>query len=122
LSYETGLGVPKDRSKAFSWNFEAAQQGDASAHIKLGSFNYRIMQDKVEAFKHYSLGEAFGGGDKAAEKRELVAKEMTDAQLIKAHELTTEWYEEYNAGDFKVCLQFHFFRRPSCNPVQTDPG
>ncbi len=96
--YLTGRGVPNDNAEAVKWFRKAAEQGVAEAQYNLG-FMYRkghgVPQDWVRAYVWYDLaasrlppGKLF---DRAVEHRDLVAAEMTPAQIVEADNLAREW-------------------------------
>ena len=71
----------------------AANQGEAVAQTKLGIMyddGEGVPKDKVQAYKWLSLAAA--NGDKPAPMlRDLLAKEMTAAQIAEAKKLASEW-------------------------------
>ena len=76
---------------------KAAEQGDAAAQYNLGLMyaNGRgVPQDYVEAHKWLNLA-ATQGIKPAFENRNLVAKEMTPADVSLAQELAREWRAAY---------------------------
>jgi TPR repeat protein len=91
--YFNGEGGPKDYPQALKWFRQAADQGEALAQTKIGIMyddGEGVPQDKVQAYKWFSL--AATNGDKPAPMlRDLVAKEMTPAQLAEAQKLASEW-------------------------------
>ena len=77
---------------------KAAEQGDAAAQYNLGLMyaNGRgVPQDYVEAHKWLNLA-ATQGIKPAFENRNLVAKEMTPADVSLAQELAREWWAKFN--------------------------
>ena len=91
--YFNGEGVPKDYQQALRWFRLAADQGEALAQTKIA-----IMYDEgqgmpkniVQAYKWYSL--AATNGDKSAPLLlNLLANEMTPAQIAEAQKLAQEW-------------------------------
>jgi TPR repeat protein len=110
--YVTGQGVPEDAAEAVKWYRKAADQGHAPAQYKLGLLYYRglgVARDYVEAHRWYSLAAAgFSAAlakesdrvakgrvqverDAAAKNRDLVASQMTPAQVAAAQQLAREW-------------------------------
>jgi len=91
--YDKGLGVTEDYAAAVRWYRKAANQGYAPAQTNLG-FMYSIGQgvtlDLVQAHMWYNLAAAQGKKD-TGELRDLLAKQMTPAQIAKARRLAREW-------------------------------
>jgi len=91
--YFNGEGGSKDYQQALHWFREAADHGEALAQTKLAIMyddGEGVPQDKVQAYKWFSL--AATNGDKPAPMlRDLLAKEMTPAQIAKAQKLASEW-------------------------------
>gem|GEM_PF-1461967 len=91
--YYKGLGVPQDYSKALKWYRKAAEQGYVNAQFSLGLRFYNgegVQKDYVAAYMWWNLAAA-QGHKVAAENRDIVAKEMSRAQLAKAQRLAREW-------------------------------
>ena len=91
--YSEGLGVPQDYGEALKWSRNAADQGDAFAQYNLGQM-YRkgqgVTQDYVQAHMWYNLSAA--KDDKIGKNnRDLLAKQMTPAQIAEAQRLAREW-------------------------------
>ncbi len=100
--YSKGLGVTQDDARAVGWYRKAAEQGHDKAKFNLGNM-YRegsgVPQDYVRAYVWYDLaassfppGKAF---DKAVKYRDIVAAEMTPAQIVEAENLAREWEREW---------------------------
>lgn len=91
--YFNGEGGPKDYQQALRWFRLAADQGEALAQTKIAIMyddGEGVPQDKVQAYKWFSL--AATNGDKPAPMlRDLLAKEMTPAQIAEAQKLASEW-------------------------------
>jgi TPR repeat protein len=90
--YASGQGVPQDYAAAVSWYRKAAEQGYAGAQYNLGQM-YRkgqgVPQDYVTAHMWFNLAAA-AGDDRAAEVRDVIAKQMTPAQIAEAQKLARE--------------------------------
>jgi TPR repeat protein len=71
----------------------AADQGDANGQAKLG-FLYGnglgVPQDYILAHKWFNLSAA-QGDQSAARNRDIVAQQMTPAQIAEAQKLAREW-------------------------------
>lgn len=91
--YFNGEGGSKDYQQALRWIRLAATQGEALAQTKLAIMyddGNGLPKDKVQAYKWLSL--AATNGDKPAPMlRDLLAKEMTPAQIAEAKKLASEW-------------------------------
>lgn len=91
--YFNGEGGSKDYQQALRWFRLAANQGEALAQTKLAIMyddGDGVPKDKVQAYKWLSL--AATNGDKPAPMlRDLLAKEMTPAQIAEAKKLASEW-------------------------------
>jgi TPR repeat protein len=91
--YFNGEGAQKDYQQALRWFRLAADQGEALAQTKIAIMydeGQGVPQDIVQAYKWYSL--AATNGDKPAPQiRDLLAKQMTPAQIAKAQKLAQEW-------------------------------
>ena len=96
--YAEGPGVPQDFAEAAKWLRKAAMQGYAFAQGDLG-FMYEkgrgVPQDYVQAHMWYNLSASrLPPGTKrdlAVKNRDLLAAEMTPAQIAKAQRLAREW-------------------------------
>jgi TPR repeat protein len=91
--YRTGQAVPQDYATAARWYRKAAEQGDSLAQLSLGGMYFYgdgVPQDYVLAHMWFNLGAA-GGEKKAAELRDMLAKQMTPAQIAEAQKLAREW-------------------------------
>jgi hypothetical protein len=89
--YEVGRGVAQDYNQALFLYRKAADQGNASAQVKLGMMyaNGRgVAQDFVEANKWLNVSVAYESNkdlrDTAIRLRDIVAKELTEAQIAEA--------------------------------------
>lgn len=97
VSYDNGLGVPKDDQQAIAWYRKAAEQGDAKAQYMLGSsyaYGVGVPQDKQQAYAWYSVAAANGYND-AVTKRDKAASTLTRNQLNEAQELATHYFEQH---------------------------
>ena len=90
--YEKGRGVPKHDAEAVHWYRLAAEQGYSRAETRLGrfyGFGIAVPKDFVTAYAWYYLA-ASQGYEKAAERRDLIQKKMTHAQVADAEKLGAE--------------------------------
>jgi TPR repeat protein len=99
--YFRGEGVTMDYANASYWFKLAAEQGDSWSHLHLGILSERgiaTLQDKVKAHMWYNLAAA-GGQKIGAEKRNEVARGMTNQQIVDAQRMARECMER----SFKNC-------------------
>ena len=99
--YYEGVGVPQDYKTALKWYTLAAEQGSDLAQFNLGVFyknGLGVPQDNLYAYMWLQIA-ATSGRKKASELRDIVAKEMTPAQIEKAEKLASECI----AKKFKGC-------------------
>ncbi len=92
--YVTGQGVPQDDAEAVRWWRKAAEQGHAKAQHNLGFMYDRgrgVSQDYVQAHLWYGLAAA-QSNDAARKNRDIIAQEMTPAQIAEAENLARERY------------------------------
>ena len=98
VMYRKGRGVPQDDAEAVKWYSKAAEQGDAFAQFNL-AFMYKngqgVPQDYAQAHMWYNLAASRlpPGKDrnKAVRNRDILAAEMTPAQISEAQKLAREW-------------------------------
>ncbi len=93
VMYTAGRGVPQDDARAVRWYRLAAEQGNAMGQRNLG-FMYvtgrGVQQDYVQAYLWFNLAAA--QGDEGARKdRDILAEQMTLAQIGDAQRLAREW-------------------------------
>ncbi len=89
MMYSKGQGVIQDYKEAARLWGLAAAQGDANAQYNLGGLYFKgqgVIQDNV--YSHMWLNIAASSGDAdAVNNRDIVAKNMTAADISKAQEL-----------------------------------
>ena len=99
--YEHGNGVPQDFAEAAKWYRLAAEQGYGSAQLNLATMYARgdgVPPDYVQAHMWFNLA-ASGlpssivpkDRDKAVKYRDIIASNMTPAQIAEAQKLAREW-------------------------------
>jgi TPR repeat protein len=91
--YDMGQGVPQDYAEAARWYRKAAEKGEASSQNNLGVMNANgqgVPQNYVLAHMWFSLAAA-NGDEKARKFRNIVAKQMSPAQIAEARKLAREW-------------------------------
>jgi len=95
--YRDGHGVIQDYKEMLKWYRKAAEQGHAAAQITLG-YMYRdghgVAQDYVQAHKWFNIASA-NGITWGSEKRNIIAKKMTSADISKAQKLAREWMQNH---------------------------
>jgi len=92
-SYLEGIGIAKNDSLAFQWLKKSSDKGNDKAQEILGlcyAKGQGVEADFVLAYMWFSLS-ASGGNEEAAARRERMAKHMTEKQVKKAQELSSEW-------------------------------
>ena len=91
--YDEGKGVPQDYQEAVKWYRESADQGDDGGQTMIG-LHYRdgkgVPQDYVLAHMWLNLAAA-NGNIPAGSLRDLLAHDMTPAQIAEAQRLAREW-------------------------------
>ena len=95
--YRNGNGVPQDNAEAARWYRLAADQGDVDAQINLAvmyEHGVGVPQDYVQAHMWSNLAAA-RGNEMALENRDMVAEQMTPADISEAQRLAREWLEEH---------------------------
>ena len=85
--------MPQDDAAAVRWYRLAAEHGFASAQNNLGLMYAKgdgVPQDDVQAHMWFNLA-ASKGGESAVKNRNIVAENMTPADISKARRLVREW-------------------------------
>ncbi len=99
--YRKGQGVVQDYKEAVKWLRLSAEQGDAEAQSNLG-FMYGkgrgVLQDYLYSHMWYNIASS-NGDEKAPENRDIIAKNMTPAQIVEAQALARACV----AKDYKGC-------------------
>ena len=93
VMYDDGRGVPQDDVQAVQWYRLAADQGHARAQLNLGVMfgtGQGVKQDHVQAHKWFSLA-GTGGMEDGRKGRDILAKQMTPAQIAEAQRLARAW-------------------------------
>ncbi len=92
--YKGGKGVPQDDAEAARWYRRAAEQGNAIAQFYLGimyATGGGVQEDYVQAYLWFSLAAAEGHFSARTFRDNVLAKDMTPAQLVDAQRLAREW-------------------------------
>jgi uncharacterized protein len=93
VMYYEGEGITQDYAAAASWWRKAAEQGNLEAQYSLGLMYARgrgVPQDYVTAHKWLNLA-AVNGNKDAVKGRDIIAAQMTPAQIAEAQKLAREW-------------------------------
>ncbi len=91
--YFNGEGVSKNYQQALRWFRLAADQGEALAQTKIAIMydeGQGVPKNIVQAYKWYSLA-AMNGDKPAPLILNLLANQMTPAQIAEAQKLAQEW-------------------------------
>ncbi len=91
--YQHGHGVAQDYAAAAKLYRKAAAQGNADAQLNLGTLynnGQGVTQDYAQAYMWLNLAAAQGQKD-AGKRRDILAKQMTPAQIAEAQRLAREW-------------------------------
>jgi uncharacterized protein len=93
VMYQLSHGVPQDNEAAVNWYRKAAEQGLAEAQYNLGVMYANgegVPQDYTAAQMWFNL--AAGSRNRNAVKaRDIVAAQLTPAQIAEAQKLAREW-------------------------------
>ena len=96
-----GEGVPRDYAEALKWFRLAAAQGHAKAQYNLGAMYGKgqgVPQNSVQALKWLTLAAATFTTEpehgQAVQSRDIVAANMTPAQIAEAQKLAREWQKQ----------------------------
>ncbi len=95
--FHIGLGVQQDYAKAVKWYRKAAEQGNVNAQTSLGVMylkGYGATQDFVQAHFWSNLA-ASQDNDAARKNLDVIAKQMTPADISNAQALAREWFENH---------------------------
>jgi uncharacterized protein len=93
LMYQLSQGVPQDNEAATSWYRNAAEQGLAEARYNLGVMYANgegVPQDFAAAHMWFNLAAA-SRNKNAVKARDIVAAQLTPAQIAEAQKLAREW-------------------------------
>ena len=97
VMYDNGEGVPQDDIQAVKWFRKAADQGVDRAQFILSLIYEQglgVPQDYVLAHMWSNLAAA-RGSELGRKKRDILAKQMTPADVSKAQRLAREWLEKH---------------------------
>lgn len=95
--YQDGIRVAQDYAEAAKWYRRAAEQGHGPSQYSLGEMyknELGVTQDFVTVHMWFNIAAASGELD-AARARDSLAKEMTSADVSRAHSLARRWIKKY---------------------------
>ena len=101
VMYDNGKGVVQDDKTAVKWYTLAAEQEHARAQFNLGVMyegGEGVPKDDIYAHMWYNIA-AVSGHEDAAKNREIIAGEMTFADISAARKLARECI----ASNYKGC-------------------
>lgn len=93
VMYDEGQGAPRNKTEAVKWYWKAADQGDYMAQFNVGAMyanGQGVRRDLVQAYMWFSLSGA-QGDQKAIMARDMIARDMTPAQIADAQRLARKW-------------------------------
>jgi uncharacterized protein len=93
VMHQFSYGVPQDNEAAVSWYRKAAEQGLAEAQYNLGVMYANgegVPQDYAAAHMWFNLAAASRNRN-AVKARDIVAAQLTPAQIAEAQKLAREW-------------------------------
>ncbi len=99
--YADGRGVLQDDQTAVEWVTRAAEQGNARAQFNLGNMYYKgegVVQNYIYAHMWWNIA-ASSGNEVASKNREIVAGEMTSANISAAQKRARDCV----ASNYKAC-------------------
>jgi TPR repeat protein len=95
LMYANGNGVPENDKTAVMWYTKAAKQGSADGQNHMG-FMYvtgsGVLTDNRRAYMWWNLG-SYNGHEMASENKDILAKQMTPADISKAQDMSSTCLE-----------------------------
>lgn len=102
--YCYGLGVPQDHAQAAAWFRNATEQADAVAQDGHGAAAFMLIalgvpHDYVEAYFWLDLAAAgkLVDAEQVAKYRDIIASDLTPADLSRAQERARKWFEAHPA-------------------------
>ena len=98
--YYDGKGVSQDYSTAVKWYSLSAKQGNVGAQNFLGvmyGLGNGVIQDNVYAHMWFNIA-ASQGDENAVKGRDMIAKEMTPADISTAQKLARECVKKNYKG------------------------
>ena len=96
--FYSGEGVPRDDGKAARWYHQAADQSLLDAQFNLSVMYHNgqgVTQDNIQAHMWANIA-GVRGHKKAREIRDVLAKQMTLAQIAKAQKMAQTWMASHS--------------------------
>ena len=93
--YNNGEGVPENDKTAVKWLTLAAEQGHAKAQTNLGLMydnGSGVLTDTKRAYMWWNLAN-YNGNKIAGENKDIIAKDMTPADISKAQDMSSRCLE-----------------------------
>ncbi len=100
VMYERGYGVPQNYAEAVKWYKKVAEQGQVDAQYNLGvmyALGVGVTTDHVQSHMWFNLAGA-QGHTAAAKIRDIVAEDMTPAQVAEARRRAGKWQPRRQSG------------------------
>jgi len=97
--YRDGDGVEQSDAEMLKWYTQAAENGDVGAQLVVAdsfAYGHGVEPDPVEAYKWYEIAIRYWG-DLAVRARDVVAEEMTPAQITEGQRRAHEWVARTSA-------------------------
>ena len=98
--YYFGFGVLSDNAEVVKWYRRAAEQGHRGGQYNLGGMYYNgigVSEDYVQAYLWINLA-ASQGHEGAIQFRDILKKEMTPADVLKAQRLSRAWKKTHGTN------------------------
>ena len=95
VMYRKGTGVPENDETAVFWYTKAAEQGQAISQFALGEMYTNgegVLIDYKRAYMWFNLS-GYNGNENAGKSKDIVAKEMTPADISKAQDMSSRCLE-----------------------------
>ena len=95
FTLSNGPDAMRDIKSAVKWYTKAAEQGYADAQGNLGVMYARgegVLTDTKRAYMWFNLG-SYNGSKNAGENKDIIAEDMTPADIIKAQDMSSACLE-----------------------------
>lgn len=99
IIYDNGQGVPQDYEEAAKRYRKVAEQGDANAQYNLGVMygqGHGVLLNYIKAHMWFNLA-ATNGHKIAIKGKDIAAKIMASADVLKAEAMAREWMKKFEA-------------------------
>ena len=100
VRFHNAEGVPRDDAQAMQWFQRAAEQGHVTAQSALGAYYFAARGVPKDLSKAYFWSViAMAQGDEISKGRlELLASQMTHAEVYAAHQQAEAWIHQHNSA------------------------